>query len=369
MENLSFFSRAIHYVRCRILKWLGHPTPSRYVPHRRHVESKYPLNTGYLLIDYIDESQGRMLSETWADGRHDAKLRNNFFHSLSRIILAISQTPLPKIGSFVLDERGYLSLSNRPLTLDIHQLENEGIPVDIPRSLTYSTADSYINDILAFHESRFRHQPNAVFDEKDGLMQASALMLVRSAWSCFFRRDLLRGPFVLSLTDLHQSNILVDDNWNITYLIDLEWACSRPVEMVRAPFWLSGQVIDGITKEEYELIHTEFMQAFAEEEAKINELQNRRPSMAMQLHSILQQGWDNGSFWCSLALDSPTGLFALFFDHIQPRFSKSDPDKQNFWSITTNHWKIGAMDFIQDKLKEKADYDLAVRKAFEAPEP
>jgi hypothetical protein len=30
------------------------------------------------------------------------------------------------------------------------------------------------------------------------------------------------GPFPLQLTDLHASNIFVDEDWNITCLIDLE---------------------------------------------------------------------------------------------------------------------------------------------------
>jgi hypothetical protein len=58
-------------------------------------------------------------------------------------MLALARIPLPKIGSFTLDEKGYLSLNNRPLTLEIHQLENEHIPVDIPQDATYATVDSF----------------------------------------------------------------------------------------------------------------------------------------------------------------------------------------------------------------------------------
>ncbi|KAK2762555.1 hypothetical protein FQN53_007445 [Emmonsiellopsis sp. PD_33] len=37
------------------------------------------------------------------------------------------------------------------------------------------------------------------------------------------------------------SNILVDKDWHIKCLIDLEWACSHPIEMVAPPCWLSGK--------------------------------------------------------------------------------------------------------------------------------
>lgn len=302
-----------------------------------------------------------MLSETWAEGRHNAELRTNLFHSLSRTLLSLMRTPLPRIGSFVLDENGYLSLNNRPLTLQIQQLENEQIPVDIPRSVTYSTVDSYVNDIFSFHESRLRHQPNAVSHLEDGFYQTSALMVMRSVWHCYFRRDLLRGPFFLSLTDLHQSNIFVDDNWNIKYFIDLEWACSRPVEMIHPPYWLTNQAIDLINVDDYESVHKEFMEAFADEEQKITP-----GSETLCLYPILQQGWERGTFWCSLALNSPTALFKIFYDYIQPRFSKTHADDTAFWVVTMPYWTFNTFEFIEHKVKDKERYDASLREAFES---
>lgn len=217
----------MQYVRRRVLKWLIYPIPSLYIPHR--VEEAKSLGIGYIPIEYIDPTRGKMLSETWENGRHDKTLRTNLFRGLSRIMLELTRTPLQRIGSFILDDAEHLRLSNRSFNLQIPFLENEGIPVDIPRHTTYSRADSYINDVLAFDESRLRHQPNAVSSLQDGFYQTYALMVMRSVWPSFFRRDLLAGPFFLNLTDLYQSNMFVDEHWNTSCLIDLEWACSRPV--------------------------------------------------------------------------------------------------------------------------------------------
>lgn len=74
---------------------------------------------------------------------------------------------MPRIGSFVINDDGVLVLSNRPLALEIHDLENERISVDIPRDLTYSSVDSYILGSLAFHDSCLRHQPNSALSEQD----------------------------------------------------------------------------------------------------------------------------------------------------------------------------------------------------------
>lgn len=352
-------TRGIQYLRRQLLRWLRYPIPSLYVPHR--IDAAAALGTGYILIEYIDPSRGKMLSDTWADKRHDQKLRKNLFRGLSRMILSLTRTPLPRIGSFVLDEKGYLSLSNRPLTLQIQLLENEDIPVDIPRDVTHSTVDSYVNDVLSFHESRLRHQPNAVNSLQDGFYQTCALMVMRSVWSRFFRRDLLRGPFFLSLTDLHQSNIFVDDHWNISCLIDLEWACARPVEMIHPPHWLTSQPIDMIDLDAYEALHKEFMEVFEEEE-KHSALSTQSPIL---MHSILQQGWERGTFWCSLALHTPTALFKIFYDYIQPRFSKTHKDDEAFWLITMRYWSFDAFDFLESKLKDKEQYDMHLREAFE----
>ncbi|KAJ5731709.1 uncharacterized protein N7483_006217 [Penicillium malachiteum] len=296
-----------------------------------------------------------MLSETWEQGRQNPELRSTLFHGLSRIILDLARVPLPRIGSFTLDENGYLNLSNRPLTIDVHELENEHT-LEIPCQSTHTRVESYIHDVLSCHENRLRHQPNAVNDYEDGLYQASALMVMRSIWSCFFRREFFQCPFFLHLTDLNQSNIFVDDKWNITCLIDLEWACSHPVEMIHPPQWLTNEAIDGMNKTKYEELHKEFMEILVSEETKFD--------LPFQLSDVLQQGWNKGTFWCTMALRSPTGLFSLFYDHIQPMFAKNH-NEQPFWKITTPYWMIDTDEVIRHKLKDKVQYDSDLREAFQ----
>jgi hypothetical protein len=80
-------------------------------------------------MDYIEGTGVKMLSETWDEFRHCEAQRTNLFRDLSRIMLSLSQLPLPRIGSWTLDSNGILQLSNRPLTLRLQQLENEGISI------------------------------------------------------------------------------------------------------------------------------------------------------------------------------------------------------------------------------------------------
>lgn len=174
-----------------MLSWLGYPLPSNYVrnPVTSQISNGGGIGSGYILVEYIEESRGEMLSNTWPNGQYDVKRRTNFFRSLSRIMLNITQTPLPRIGSFIIDNDGFLRPTNRPLACQIHLLENENIPLEIPRDYTYSTVDPYVADRLSLHDSRFRHQPNAINNVGDCVHQLAVLSGMRTVSPPLFQRD------------------------------------------------------------------------------------------------------------------------------------------------------------------------------------
>ncbi|KAL5335569.1 hypothetical protein BJX70DRAFT_313637 [Aspergillus crustosus] len=230
-QRVSFPTRALWYLK-RCMEWLsGSILPCPYVPSRRSAL----LDSGYLIMDYVGDSEVQMLSDSWDDQRDDRTKRTNLFKGLSRVILSLSQVPLPRIGSWTLDPGGVLRLSNRPLTLRLHQLENAHIPSNISRDLTYSSSEAYYHDQLSCHDSRIRHQPNSVSDEDDGRAQMARLTLMRALLPHFLDRSHREGPFLYRLTDLHPSNIFLDSNWHIKCVIDLEWASSLPAETLRVP--------------------------------------------------------------------------------------------------------------------------------------
>jgi hypothetical protein len=195
-----------------------------------------------------------------------------------------------RIGSFTVDNGGFISLSNRPLTLRLQYLENEGVPTDIDRRLTYSVAEPYLFDLLAYHDSRIRHQPNSINDRLDGQRQMAALAIMRSIVHHFVDRDLRHGPFPLTLTDLHPSNIFVDADWHVKYVVDLEWTCSLPVEMQHPPYWLSGYDLDDLTGQhlvDFNQIGEEFKEEFEREE--------KLQGPSIRTH-ILNRAWKVGNF-------------------------------------------------------------------------
>lgn len=336
MDNISVLRRAVFGIRRLLLSCFNLPTPSCYVRHQSSAQvHEYDTRSGYMFIEFVENTTGEMLSNTWIEKRGVDELRKSFFRELSRIFLSIARTPLPRIGSFVIDNSGFLHLSNRPLSIEIQELENEGIPTGIQRDYTYSTAQSYAMDILRAHNSRLKHQPNVINDMDDYIYQLSALTSMQTALPSFFTNKLSRGPFALTFTDLNQSNIFVDNKWHITSIVDLEFTCSWPVEMIRTPTWLTNKACDEIAEEadQYDQVRSEFVDILAEEESK-----NEANSRGISLSTIVRQSWKSGMFWYSLALSSPTGLFAIFYKQIQPIFTRFCTEHDAFQRIMPWYW-------------------------------
>jgi hypothetical protein len=232
-------------------------------------------------------------------------------------------------------------------------MENESIPTDIPRDLTYDNIDSYYLDILAYHDSRMKHQPNSINDQQDGEAQLSHLTLLKALMRHFTNRNLRHGPFVMQLTDLHPSNIFVDENWKITKIIDLEWACARPIEMPLIPFWLTGQSLDGLHDSHHDAFKAavnEFMQALEKEASSGSDI---------DITAIVRMTWESGGYWFFYALHAPDCLSSLFLPHIQKLFGQ-----RGVSSMAAPFWMPNADGFIQRKLSEREIYHRRLEDVF-----
>lgn len=146
---------------------LGRPVPVHHV--KRTI--RHSIAPGFLLIS---EARGKKLAWSWLDHYDKKAYRDRLFRSLARISLSLKAIPFPRIGSVRLQPDGTVALCNRPLSLYLQMLENEGIPTDIPRHRLYAQVESYLSDLLSFQDNKVRHQPNAVHDEEDGKMQLAA---------------------------------------------------------------------------------------------------------------------------------------------------------------------------------------------------
>ncbi|KAL4877851.1 hypothetical protein BJY04DRAFT_209593 [Aspergillus karnatakaensis] len=277
-----------------LLTLLHRPIRSRY-DRRQYRPRLGDPDIPYLLIEYIEESQGRMLSSTW-----NSHYQNDW---------------------------------------------------------TYSTVDSFVADTLSFHDSRLQSQPNAVNEMPDFLYQASCLATMRTVSPLFSQRHLRRRPFLFSLTDLHPSNIFVDENWHITSLVDLEFACSVPIEMIHPPHWLTTMAVDRIQPEEYDQQRLEFMALLAEEERCHSFGKDE-----LRLSNVMGTAWSMGTFWYSLALATPSGVFSIFRNHIRPCFIRrpadNDPEEDDrSLEFMPWYWARNLAAIYGRKVADKRVYD------------
>lgn len=303
-----------------------------------------------------------MLSESWDDKESDARLRGNLQRDLSRLLLSISSVPLPRIGSFRLDDSGYVELTNRPLTIQTIMHENEGIALHASRDATFSNVKAFVLSQLAAFDCRLLGQPNSVDSRDDALFQMASLAAAKSTLPQLFRQNFSDGPFVLNLTDLHKSNIFVNENWEITRIIDLEFACSLPVEFLEVPCWLHAEPSDGVIRaEEFAPRHAEFLEHLQREERR-----QEHPGLAEPISSVMEQAWNKGTFWATLALRSPVAFTGIFYDRILPNYFSVAVGQLNTadYSLTACMWRPNISDIVERKLADRDEYLKQLHQVF-----
>ncbi|KAL3419067.1 aminoglycoside phosphotransferase [Phlyctema vagabunda] len=211
-------------------------------------------------------------------------------------------------------------------------------------------------------DCKILHQPNAVLDQDDGEMQLAALTALRATMHRFTRPEYRDGPFFFTLTDLHRSNIFVNDQWNIQTIIDLEWACSQPVEMQLPPYWLTSKAVDGFKDPEsvadLDKLLREYFEIYAVEEKTRNGALYQAP--------IMRHVWEIESFWYFQAVKVPKGMYRIINSNIQPLFNKEHCEASIFDQVFWWYWGVTAQEVIKKKIKDKEDYTVHLKQAFGA---
>lgn len=217
--------------------------------------------------------------------------------------------------------------------------------------MTYSSALPFVHDMLAYQDKRMRHQLNSILSIKDGIYQLSALAALRALVPRFWDQRSRNGPFILTLVDLHQSNIFVDDEWNVTRLIDLEFAPVRPVQMTQVPSWLSNRGIDQLEGpphlEEYKSLYDEFVAILEKEESAGHH--------TTTLSQKLREDWSTGRMWYSIAMDSINAFPLLFSQHLRPKFFNNF-QKDTDGAALAQLWDEKVFEFIDEKVKDQQRY-------------
>lgn len=323
------------------------------------------LSTAYVLLEHIGLETGQMLSATWDQHRHDPHHRARLFRGMARIMLSLTRLPQPRIGSFRFNTSdGTITLTNRPLISTIMLFENSGTPRTIQPRQLYQNSATFASDMLTLHDNYLLHYRHAVRDDAEARERLTIRTLLRAVSHHFVRPDHQNGPFLLQPTDLHQSNIFVDEDWNVTCLIDLEWICALPVEMLAVPYWLTNCSIDTIIDSQYA--------AFDETRQAFLSAMNEEAKAIPQAHDIpvtrmMQELWDSKTVWFWACIRSLNGWLFVFEDHILPKFS----DNKNLVSDlkqASAFWMQDVDTIVKDKVEDEKQYQEELRSLFSSQE-
>ena len=276
------------------------------------------------------------------------------------MMLSLARVPQPRIGSFRFNADGTITLTNRPLPCCVAILENNGAPRTIPSDETYSCPEPFVADMLSFHDASFLAQRNAVFNAADCRSQMAARALLRTVSHFYLSRERRAGPFHLQLTDLHASNIFVDDNWNITCMIDLEWISALPAEVLDVPYWLTGCSIDELLEDklsQFDLVRREFMDILEKEEAAMTG--DDKPKLARIMH----EAWESGAVWFWHCLMSVDALFSFVDDHVSPRYCRFSWKVEE---VLCPYWCEDSAAVVESKVADNEKYKKELGSLFKA---
>ena len=200
-----------------------------------------------MLISYIPDNQ---LSD-FDLVNLDPTLRSDLYTQLADIFIQLRHCEFPHIGSLALDpmdDQTPIFAHNRALSIDINAYEVGGLNTTsiIGPNRIYTTAIDYIYTLTQLLFNEFDKQQNSVYNESDARYHLYGLHQFRSILMGWLRRETNEGPFILTHGDFRTSNVLVDQDMNITAVLDWEWSRTVSVQMFVPPAWLRGSDIRGL---------------------------------------------------------------------------------------------------------------------------
>jgi hypothetical protein len=196
----------------------------------------------FLIITFAEGTPlGEMLKADSVDEQGDKILRSDIpdstlevvYRQIADVILQLSEHNFDRIGSLSLDSDDTWSIGSGPLTLNMNELARCGDMYIEPQ--VYSTTADYLLEIAEQNIRHLESQRNSISSVADARLKYTARHLFRAVTPNFISRRYNRGPFKLFCDDFRPGNILVDESFKITCIIDWEWCYAAPFQFTYAP--------------------------------------------------------------------------------------------------------------------------------------
>ncbi|KAF2462051.1 kinase-like domain-containing protein [Lineolata rhizophorae] len=276
----------------------------------------HPTGSAFILMEYLD---GQPLG-FWKIAELSDEKRSYLLHQLADIMLSLSDLRFDRIGSLTLDDENRPVLKNRPLSLAQDGLIQDGVNISkiMPANRTFSSADKYAECLSRIIRARLEQQRNSIYDVEDGEQKACARYLFESIINTGLQGH-RGGPFVLIHGDFRRPNILINPNtFDITGVVDWEWARIVPVQLALPPFWLTDLDVKGLAESDtgpYFAQCRMFIDCLRQHEvARPND--ERRVLLSETMENMIAE---QSRFWIAMCLVYPYDFDTIYWEQIDPK--------------------------------------------------
>ncbi|KAL2366033.1 hypothetical protein RJZ56_001037 [Blastomyces dermatitidis] len=200
------------------------------------------LGLPFMLMEYIE---GKTLAGVVLQDL-EKRTREHFYTQLADIYIQLYHQQFDQIGALTLDEHDedWVFANNRPLTVDVNDQEVSGFDFCshfLPPQQTFTSAIDYIYLIFRLIYNDYCRCPDSIVGEEDARHYRYSIWAGQGIVMEWVKQEYNHGPFILMHGDLRPSNIVIDDNFNITSILDWEWSHTLPVQLFAVPpYWLTN---------------------------------------------------------------------------------------------------------------------------------
>ncbi|KAJ5096623.1 hypothetical protein N7456_007344 [Penicillium angulare] len=291
------------------------------------------------------------------------------YKSLARILISLSKLSYNSIGSLRQIDDFTWHVADRPLSLHLNELVRLGtLPcskLPLPGT-TFETASSYFDTLAELHISHLISQRNDSIESTDDCRRK---FIARLLFRRIVQDETLRaqwvthenGPFPLWCDDFRPGNVLVDNDVNITGVVDWEFSYTAPVEFSHAPpWWLLlekpeywPQGLDDWCIE-YEKRLDVFLVAMMECES---EKEGERLGKSQTLADAMRKSWASGDFWIMYAARNNFAFDAIYWSKIDKRFfgETDSEDLGDVWKSRVHLLRPDEQEFIERQVVLKME--------------
>ena len=222
------------------------------------LDTNNPTKLPYIILEYI---HGRPLDPNDLL-RSSQDISRKFYSQLAHILSQLRMLEFDYSGSLMTNTDGLITLTS-PHSVDLNSLQLHGRHQNSscrPHSSAIDFAFCRYQILLDRLD-----QPISDFDEEDAQHEVFALEDFKGRLFNFIDPSLNHRPFVLTHGDLRPSNIIVDEDFTISAIIDWEWSCTVPRQFFVPPTWFAGKDIPSLSDKDFQSEYSKFHQQLTHE--------------------------------------------------------------------------------------------------------